>query len=299
MSISKPEQSRVDSISSIYNFHTKVDVLRLDVIHPVISGNKWFKLKEYFKDAELLHKKTILTFGGAFSNHILATSASAELFGFKSIGIIRGEEPTNLSFTLREANKYGMQLYFISREEYKQKKLPQAVLDDFDQNDIYLIYEGGYGIKGMEGAASILHETDISNYTHIIAAVGTGTMLAGLTYSSYPNQKTIGISVLKNNYSLSTEIERLLPKDKHQQYTLRYDYHFGGYAKYKPELIHFMNEWYSKTGIPSDFVYTAKMFYAVDDLIKQAYFPADSRLLLIHSGGLQGNNSLTKGTLIF
>jgi 1-aminocyclopropane-1-carboxylate deaminase len=299
MSISKPGQSRVDSISSIYNFHTKVDVLRLDVIHPIISGNKWFKLKEYLKDAESLHKKTIVTFGGAFSNHILATAAAAELFGFKSIGIIRGEEPINLSFTLQEAKKYRMQLYFLSRETYKQKKLPQAILDDYDQNDIYLISEGGYGIKGMEGAASILHETDFSSYTHIIAAVGTGTMLAGLTYRSYPNQKVIGISVLKNNYSLSTEIEQLLPENKHHQYTLLHDYHFGGYAKYKPELIHFMNEWYSKTRIPSDFVYTAKMFFAVNDLIKQSYFLSDSRILLIHSGGLQGNNSLTKGTLIF
>jgi 1-aminocyclopropane-1-carboxylate deaminase len=299
MSISIPGQSRVDSISSIYNFHTRVDVLRLDLIHPIISGNKWFKLKEYLKDAEFLHKKTIVTFGGAYSNHIIATAAAAATFGFKSIGIIRGEEPAGHSQTLQEAKKFGMMLYFISRDDYKKKNLPPALLDDYDQNDFYIINEGGYGIKGMEGAATIINETDCSDYTHIIATVGTGTTLAGLIYSSNPGQKVIGISVLKNNYSLSAEIEQLLPKEKHHQYTLLQDYHFGGYAKYKPELFHFMNEWYTKTGIPSDFVYTAKMFFAVNDLIKQSYFPEGSRLLLIHSGGLQGNNSLTKGTLIF
>lgn len=290
---------RVDTVDFLSKFHTKVHVLRLDLIHPVISGNKWFKLKEYFQEAGMLNKKTILTFGGAYSNHIAATAAAAKLAGFKSIGIIRGEKPANVSHTLQNASEQGMALYFISRTDYKNKLIPKEVFDQHREEDIYIIEEGGFGIKGVEGAEGILHQIDSSSYTHIIDSVGTGTTVAGLLESSEKDQSIIGLSALKNNYSLLQQVEGLVSEENKKRFSLLHDYHFGGYAKYSVPLINFMNEWYRLTGIPSDFVYTGKLFFAVRDLICKNYFPPGSKILVIHSGGLQGNQSLQKGTLIF
>jgi 1-aminocyclopropane-1-carboxylate deaminase len=292
------ENITINTVNFLSKFHTTVDVLRLDLIHPVISGNKWFKLKEYIKEAKGLDKKIILTFGGAYSNHIAATAVTAKQNGLKSIGIIRGEKPTVLSPILQNAILAGMDFYFISREAYKQKAIPAEIFDRY-QNDIYPINEGGYGLNGVKGAKDILHQTGSSHYTHIIAAVGTGTTLAGLIEASGNNQKIIGISVLKNNYSLQQEIENLISKENQHRFALIHDYHFGGYAKHSKELIEFMNNWYRTTRIPGDFVYTGKLFFAVNDLLEKNYFPQKSRLLVIHSGGLQGNQSLPKGTLIF
>jgi 1-aminocyclopropane-1-carboxylate deaminase len=294
-----PRNIRVDSVDFLLKFHTTVDVLRLDLIHPVISGNKWFKLKEYLNEARSLHKKVILTFGGAYSNHIVATAAATKQAGFKSVGIIRGERPTTVSHSLKEALSYGMDLFFISRKDYREKIIPAEILQTYALDDIYAINEGGYGKKGVEGAKDILRQIDSSSYTHIIDAVGTGTTLAGLIESSAKHQNIIGISSLKNNYSLQREIENLVCEQNKKRFTLIHDYHFGGYAKYSTELIDCMNEWYQLTGIPSDFVYTGKLFYAVQDLLRKNYFPAGSKLLIVHSGGLQGNQSLAKGTLIF
>jgi 1-aminocyclopropane-1-carboxylate deaminase len=276
-----------------------LDVLRLDGIHPVISGNKWFKLKKYLEDAKLQGKKFILSFGGAYSNHILATAAAARIMGFESIGIIRGEKPPSLSDTLQDAMSEGMKLYFISREDYRKKNIPDEVSKYYPQDDIYIIPEGGYGLKGAEGAEEILELSRQKNYDFIIAGVGTGTMLAGLIRASSPNQEIIGIPVLKNGQSLRTSIDPLIEAKDQERYQLFDQFHFGGYAKYSTELILFMNNWYHLTGIPTDFVYTGKVFYAADQLMKTGFFPSSSKTLLIHSGGLQGNRSLPKGTLIF
>jgi 1-aminocyclopropane-1-carboxylate deaminase len=299
MNFSLFERLHIDSLTSLCKFHTTVDVLRLDLVHPVVSGNKWFKLKKYLEDAGHQNKKTILTFGGAFSNHIVASAAAAKLYDLKSIGIIRGERSQNLSHTLKDALSFGMQLFFISREEYKTKKIPVEIYGEYARGDLYVINEGGYGNKGMQGARNILKDIDAAQYTHIVCATGTGTMLAGLVAASNSNQIVTGISVLKNNLSLQKEINELLPKEKQNQFQLLHQYHFGGYAKHTSPLIKFMNDWYVQTGIPSDFVYTGKLFFAVNDLILGSYFPADSKILIIHSGGLQGNLSLPKGTLIF
>jgi len=293
------ENIRVDRVSFLSESDTTVDVLRLDLIHPVISGNKWFKLKEYLKEAASLRKKIILSFGGAFSNHIIATAAAAKINGWKSIGIIRGERPATFSPTLLAAVDYGMELYFISREDYKKKIIPSEVFTAYSQDEIYMINEGGYGQKGMEGAKDMLNHIDSTSYTHLIGAAGTGTSLAGLIEASDPVQKIIGIPVIKNNFSLQQEIENLIREKNCHRFTLIHDYHFGGYARHSPSLIDFMNQWYRLTGIPSDFVYTGKLFFAVNDLVRKNYFPAGSKILLIHSGGLQGNQSLPKGTLIF
>jgi 1-aminocyclopropane-1-carboxylate deaminase len=272
----------------------EVSVLRLDKIDPFISGNKWFKLRYYLEDAKKQNKKTIVTFGGAWSNHILATAAACRMNNLNSIGIIRGEEPSKLSPTLVQAKEAGMELIFISREEYQRKTIPEKLNSD----EYYFIGEGGYGIKGAEGAATILDYCKKENYTHICCATGTGTMMAGLINGTSASTTVTGISVLKNNFNLEENVKSLLTNTT-GRFTITHGYHFGGYAKHQPELIDFMNNFYKETGVPTDFVYTGKLFFAVTDLIKEDYFLPGSRLLVIHSGGLQGNVSLGKATLIF
>jgi 1-aminocyclopropane-1-carboxylate deaminase len=278
--------------------NTRLAVLRLDKIHPVISGNKWFKLKYYLAAAKVEGKDHIITFGGAYSNHIVATAAVGKLFGFKVTGIIRGEQAKKLSHTLLQAIEYGMDLIFIGREDYYTKKLPPQIIDNGDK--IYIVKEGGFGIIGAKGAMEILNFCQKENYSHIACAVGTSTMMAGLVKASLPQQEVIGISVLKNNMSLENDLCSLLsPEEQKKRFQIVHEYHFGGYAKYTHLLINFINEFYRSTAIPMDFVYTAKLFYAVFDLIKNNLFPGGSNVLVIHSGGLQGNLSLPRGTLIF
>ncbi len=291
---------QIDSIKNLYQQQdVTLDVLRLDLIHPVISGNKWFKLKNYLQIAAAEKKQNILTFGGAFSNHIIATAAICKQHHFTSIGVIRGERPAVLSHTLQDAGQLGMHIFFVSREAYKYKNIPAELWHKFDETKTNIIAEGGYGLAGATGAASILDSVDKNNYSHIVTAVGTGTTLAGLVNASLPQQKTIGISALKGNAVLQNEINLLLAPEQQNRFLLFHNFHFGGYAKYTSELILFMNDWYLKTGIPTDFVYTAKLFYGLDQLIKKNYFKPGSKILAIHSGGLQGNRSLKEGTLIF
>ena len=273
--------------------NVEVDVLRIDKIHSVVSGNKWFKLRYYLEEAKRQQKSTIVTFGGAWSNHIVATAAACRLNNLSSIGIIRGEESETPSSTLLEARQLGMQLVFISRGAYKSKELPASLTN---KDDCYIISEGGYGITGVKGAATILDHAMKGDYTHICCVAGTGTMTAGLLLHPY-QADVISVSVLKNNFQLDDDIRQLVNIKKKP--VIIHDYHFGGYAKHTPALLSFMNEFYKQTAIPSDFVYTGKLFFAVHDLINNNYFKQGSKLLIIHSGGLQGNRSLSKGTLIF
>lgn len=270
----------------------EADVLRLDKIHPHISGNKWFKLRYYLEDAKRQSKKTIITYGGAWSNHIIATAAICKINNLSCIGIIRGEEAVTLSPTLSEARSLGMQLLFISREDYRSGNIP----GELNKPGYYFVPEGGYGVMGAEGAATIMDCCKKENYSHICCATGTGTMTAGLIKSSLPSQQVIAISVLKNNLDLEKNIKSLSGE---KEFKLIHDYHFGGYAKYKPELIDFMDDFFRHTSIQSDFVYTGKLFFAINDLTLNNFFIPGSRLLIIHSGGLQGNASLSNGTLIF
>jgi 1-aminocyclopropane-1-carboxylate deaminase len=283
----------VDTVSLGRHNEISADVLRLDKIDPVISGNKWFKLRYYLEEAKSQLKKGILTFGGAWSNHIIATATACHQNGLQSIGIIRGEEPPQLSPTLLHAKEQGMQLVFISRNAYQNKEIPATIQPE----EYYIINEGGYGIMGARGASTILEHCH-HNYTHYCCAVGTGTMMAGIINHTKAEQKTIGISVLKNNTRLDEMIQALVVH-KNDDWKLIHDYSFGGYAKHQPALLQFMNEFYSQTGIPSDFVYTGKLFYAICDFVEKKYFSEGSRLLLIHSGGLQGNESLPPGSLMF
>jgi len=273
-------------------------MLRLDKIHPVISGNKWFKLKYHLESFKQNNYKGILTFGGAYSNHIIATAYAAKLRGIKCTGIIRGEKPHELSPTLKDCIDYGMQLEFIPRKIYKQKNL----LIESGQNfpGYYIIPEGGAGTLGEKGCCEILDLVIKDTYSHIACAIGTGTMFMGLVNSSFPGQQVIGISVLKGMKNLPDQFNELkYPPAKIKYCKILYDYHFGGYAKHSPELFTFMNDFYLQTGIAMDFVYTGKLVYAITELVKQGYFPQGSSLIIIHSGGLQGNKSIPKGTLIF
>jgi 1-aminocyclopropane-1-carboxylate deaminase len=272
----------------------QVSVLRLDKIDPLISGNKWFKLRYYLLDAVQKRNSSILTFGGAWSNHILATARACQLNNLHSIGIIRGEEPANYSSTLRKAREMGMELIFISREDYAAKKIPALP----GRENVYAIDEGGYGLLGAKGAATIADHFPKGEYSHICCSIGTGTMMAGLRNAVSSNIELIGISVLKNNTGLGDAVSQLLTS-KDDNFRIYHDYHFGGYAKYNDQLVTFMNSLYELTNIPTDFVYTGKLFFAVNDLVEKGTFPGGSKVLVIHSGGLQGNVSLRMGTLIF
>jgi 1-aminocyclopropane-1-carboxylate deaminase len=276
------------------------DVLRLDRIHPVISGNKWFKLKGYLQQAQQLSANLIVTFGGAWSNHLIATACAAHEAGLNAIGIVRGEKPPALSATLSSALQYGMQLEFISREDYTGKTSPDFLHQLYLRHPgAYIIPEGGAGPLGIQGSEDILRTTDTSSYSHILCAIGTGTMFHGLIRASLPGQTVIGVPVLKGVDPLVDCGPSILSPEQSARARLLPGYHFGGYARHPQELIDFMNEFYRETAIPSDIVYTGKLFYALWDSIRRGYFPQYSRILVIHSGGLQGNRSLPPGALEF
>lgn len=261
------------------------DVLRTDLIHPVCSGNKLFKLKYYLLEAFQKNYTMIHTEGGPWSNHIVATAFACDALKLVAKGIISGDEPKLPSNTLTDAKLYNMHLQF--------KGWGSTIKPTIDPLS-YFIPQGGYGALGAKGAKEILSKELAEQYTHILCAVGTGTMLAGLSQQE-TKATFIGIPVLKHE-RIKDEIEAISPSS---QYELIYNYHFGGYAKKTPTLLAFMNMFYSKTLIPTDVVYTAKLMYAIYDLIQKGYFPIGSKILAIHSGGLQGNRSLTNDELIF
>lgn len=288
----------IQSLSSWFNGdYTTVDVLRLDRIHPVISGNKWFKLKYYLEAAERTGKNTIASFGGAYSNHIAALAYAGREHGLKTIGFIRGEAHSPLSHTLTAAQACGMELVFINRSDYRFK---DAIIQTHADPGWYWIPEGGYGPEGARGASEILKLVDVSGYSHILCAVGTGTMMAGLVRTASANQEVIGISVMKGNEALQKAVDDLLDAgDQQKQHRILHDYHFGGYGKHPSNLVRFMQGLWENEQLPTDIVYTSKLLFAVKDCIEKKYFHKNSRLLVIHSGGLQGNNSLPPHTLPF
>jgi 1-aminocyclopropane-1-carboxylate deaminase len=290
-----PDHITVDEIEGRYPSDIRVSVLRLDKLHPVISGNKWFKLRFYLEEAVSQQKKGLLTFGGAWSNHIVAAAAACRENGLQSIGIIRGEEPAEWSQALLDAKREGMHLHFISRTDYKERHVPAELSSH--GHEYVLVPEGGYGPTGVLGAATIA-DIPQQTYSHYICMAGTGTMTAGLINAVPRTSHVISISALKNNRSLEGLISSQL-SSFHTNWTLLHDHHEGGYARHTPALLRFMNDFYAETGIPTDFVYTAKLFRAVDDLASKSFFPPGSSILVIHSGGLQGNRSLPKGTLNF
>jgi 1-aminocyclopropane-1-carboxylate deaminase len=274
----------------------QIDLLRLDLIHPVISGNKWYKLRYYLEDAIDKGFSEIASFGGAYSNHIVATACACQDRNIKSVGFIRGEQTNPLSHTLQAAISYGMQLEFINRTQYQNK---QIIIEQNVDQTRYWIPEGGYGILGAKGATSILDEVDLQKYTHIVAAVGSGTMIAGILNGTKSHQTVIGISSQKNNFSLDNEVLQLTAPENQYRLKMNHNYHFGGFAKHPSDLLDFMVEFWNKEMIPTDIVYTGKLLFAITDLLQKQYFKQGDKVLVIHSGGLQGNLSLPENSLPF
>lgn len=257
---------------------------REDLLHPQISGNKFRKLKYNISFAKASGFETLLTFGGAFSNHIAATAAAGQEYGIKTIGVIRGDELSDVSNpTLNLARRYGMLLHFVSREEYR-RKTELDFIENLRQKfgDFYHVPEGGTNELAVKGCEEILTADD-AKFTHVACSVGTGGTIAGLINSALPHQEVIGFPALKAD--LSEEILTFAHKGNWQLVT---DYHFGGYGKVTEELVHFMNNFYEKTGILLDPVYTAKMVFGVIDLAGKGYFGAGASILMVHTGGLQG-----------
>ncbi|MBK0378279.1 1-aminocyclopropane-1-carboxylate deaminase/D-cysteine desulfhydrase [Mucilaginibacter segetis] len=263
----------------------QVFIKRDDMIHPVISGNKWRKLKYVLKKAQDEGKNHLVTFGGAYSNHLVATAAAAAKFGFKATGIVRGEEVDNDSLFL--CRLHGMQLQFIDRETYRDKN---AIFHKYFANDsdAFFIDEGGASAEGVKGCAELIDELP-ETYDHIFCACGTGTTAAGIINGISQNKVQTqfnGIPVLKNGGFIKNEIDQYLATPL--TYHLHTQYHFGGYAKTTPELIAFVKSFVADTGILIEPVYTAKMLYALFDLAAKNRFKYGSRILAIHTGGLWG-----------
>ena len=276
----------------------EVSILRLDKLHPIISGNKLFKLKYHLSEAIAKGKKRIITMGGPYSNHLVATAFAAKQAGLGAIGLVRGEKPVTFSHTLNDCIQFGMELVFMERDQFNQV-IPTEFEEKFP--DAQFISHGGYGELGAKGSAEILNFDEAKHYHYILAACGTGTMGAGLINASDANQKIILISTLKNNFSISQEIETLIDEESKTKNNLsiNFDFHLGGYAKKNDVLFETMNQFYLDHGIETDFVYTGKLIYAFNKMTEQDYFKKKSSVLLIHSGGLQGNRSLQNGELNF
>ncbi len=268
----------------------RVFVKRDDLIHPFISGNKWRKLKYILLKAKEENKNHLITFGGAFSNHLVATACASAKFGFKSTGIVRGESVQNEVLML--CRLFGMKLLFVDRTSYRDKQ------DLFEKHfgkdqDAYFIDAGGAGLDGTKGCAELIDEHD-QTFDHLFCASGTGTTAAGILKGIQKNKlKTVvnAVPVLKNAEFLKNEIDQYF--EKPLEYHLHLNYHFGGYAKTTPELFQFMQAFASSTGILTDPVYTGKLFYALYDLIHKDFFTPKSKILAIHTGGLSGISGMT------
>ena len=254
--------------------------------HPVISGNKFRKLKYNLEEARKQNHSRLLTFGGAYSNHIVATAAAGKAFNFETIGVIRGDELATkpLNSSLEYAKKCGMQLKFISRKEY-QERHSSKFIDRLKSalGDFYFIPEGGTNALAVKGCEEILSKED-TEFDLICCPVGTGGTIAGIINSSSSNQTVLGFPALKGNF-LDKEIAQWTEKNNLELIT---DYHFGGYAKINSELISFINRFKTDYGIPLDPVYTGKMMYGLVDMINSGKIDRSTKVLAIHTGGLQG-----------
>ncbi|MGQ0828251.1 MAG: 1-aminocyclopropane-1-carboxylate deaminase/D-cysteine desulfhydrase [Bacteroidota bacterium] len=274
----------------------KLFLLRIDLMHPITGGNKLYKLKYNLEEAKKQNlpagqagKKILLTFGGAFSNHIAATAAAGKEHGFKTIGIIRGEEHKELNSTLTFATEQGMQLEFISRDEYRNKDSVQFI-NSLNQrfSDFYLIPEGGANELGVKGCKEIIKDIPI-DFDHICCPCGTGTTLAGIILSIKNDQSAIGFQSLKAKGYMQKEVAKWLNhfNSSHTNWHIEEDYHFGGYAKTKPELIDFMTRFEKNNAIALDIIYTGKMMYGIVDMIQKGRFKKGATIIAVHTGGLQ------------
>jgi 1-aminocyclopropane-1-carboxylate deaminase/D-cysteine desulfhydrase-like pyridoxal-dependent ACC family enzyme len=284
------------------NAEVQLYLKRDDLIHPLFGGNKWRKLKYNLIHAREQNIDTLLTFGGAWSNHIHATAAAGKHFGFQTIGIIRGEEHEPLNPTLTFAKSQGMQLHYIDRQQYRHKNDPRFI-EELKRRfgNIYILPEGGSNQLAIRGCEEIVPEVnqqlsqqDSTDFDYICCASGTGATLAGLASMIKPGQQATGFSVLKGDF-LQHEVRHFMEANETHDMSaisnwhVENRYHFGGYAKASDELINFIRTFKTQYGVELDAVYTGKMFYGLFDMIRSAEFPPGSSIVAIHSGGLQGN----------
>lgn len=278
--------------SEISDKEISLYIKREDELHPFISGNKYRKLKYNLVEAFKQNKSTLITFGGAYSNHIAAVAAAGFEHGFKTIGVIRGHElADNLDEilqtnpTLKFASEHKMQFHFVTRSEYRDK-ISDKFIENLKQKfgDFYLVPEGGTNVFAVKGCEEILTEND-EQYDFICSAIGTGGTISGIINSIKKNQEVIGFPSLKGDF-LENEIKKYISEEK--KWHINTQYHFGGYAKISEELITFINNFKNETSIPLDPVYTGKMMFGIVDLIKNDYFTKGKKILAIHTGGLQG-----------
>ena len=264
-----------------------LEIKREDLLHPFVSGNKFRKLKYNVLQAKAENQSVLLTFGGAFSNHIAAVAYAGKEQGFETIGVIRGDElrdKISENPTLSFAQECGMRFEFVTREAYRHKT-ETAFIEQLQAQfgSFYLVPEGGTNDLAVKGCEEILTEFD-AHFDFVCSAVGTGGTISGLINSALPHQKVLGFPALKGDF-LQNEIHKFV---NNKNWELITDYHFGGYGKVTTEFIVWMNWFYAQTGIPLDTIYTGKMVFGVMDLIQRNYFPPKSKILMIHTGGLQG-----------
>ncbi|WP_445455423.1 1-aminocyclopropane-1-carboxylate deaminase/D-cysteine desulfhydrase [Flavobacterium sp. HNIBRBA15423] len=271
----------------------EIYIKREDLLHPYISGNKFRKLKYNVQKAIEIGSELLITFGGAYSNHILATAAAGKKYGIATLGVIRGEElesKVSENPTLSLANEFGMQFLFVSREVYSKKEEASFIEDLMKKyKRSYILPEGGTNDLAIKGCEEILIEEDAS-FDYVCCAVGTGGTISGVINTSKEHQKIIGFSALKGDF-LSDVIRKFVSKSN---WYINNEYHFGGYGKVTDELITFLNNFYNSTSIPLDPIYTGKMVYGIFDMIQKNKFPENSKILLIHTGGLQGIKGINK-----
>ncbi len=266
-------------------------VLRTDLIHPVISGNKWYKLKYNLAEARRRGHDTLLSFGGAYSNHLHALAGAGAEYGFKTIGVIRGEERLPLNPTLRFARDQGMRLAYLDRASYRRKHTPEILAQLREEfGDCYLVPEGGSNALAVRGCREMVAAID-RPFDVIACACGTGATLAGLITGLDGGQQALGFAVLKGAAFLQREVRGFLESAGHgglAHWSINLDYHCGGYAKTTPALIEFITRFETKHRIPLEQVYTGKLLFGLYDLIAQGHFAPGTRLVAVHSGGLQG-----------
>ncbi len=259
-------------------------IKREDLNHPLVSGNKWWKLKYNLSEALSQKKSALLTFGGAYSNHIYATAAAAREIGLNAIGVIRGEEKTTVNPVIQFARDSGMRLHFVSRESYRRKNeedFIQTLKEDF--GDFYLIPEGGSNALAVRGVQEFA-EQRVGKFDYVCCPVGTGGTIAGLVNGFKGLGTIVGFSVLKNGSFLSDEVRMM--GAEYANWTIQTEYDFGGYAKSTPWLSSFVDAFFRTYGIPVEPVYTGKMMAGVFDLLRKGFFERGSTILAIHTGGI-------------
>ena len=277
-------------------------VKRIDLIHPLVNGNKWYKLKYNIERALASEHKTLLTFGGAWSNHIHATAAAGKLAGLKTIGIIRGEESATPSATLQFAKEQGMQLEFVSRLDYEERATEEFKAWLHDRfGAFHLVPEGGSNYYGVNGCMEILSDDEVQHFNYAACACGTGATLAGMLLSAKSNLQFIGFSALKGGEFLTDEVikhieyflmDRTLAEEYREQFTIDTRFHFGGYGKWNEELVSFIRTMEKEHSLPLDQVYTGKALYGVLKRVESGEIAAGSKVLFVHTGGLQGRQGL-------